>query len=715
MVFMNANRLFAHKFFLKLLFVFCISSQAWLKSEIVFGDLVLIKNVATGRYLSSGEKSFNNGELDLLEDGDRRHKLVWLTSKADYGCGWIVKGAHSDDLRWNVTLGEKLKKNQKIRFENIDNHCNLSVTRKSRNVIAVKRINLPLGIGVDEDNLKIKFAVKTDDEQKEFDLKANEEFSLIFTETDPEVHLFVDPKDGLLKVKEEKDLTEDEKTHGLWACELVQKNFAQNDDKKLDESIKSLRSSNEWSEVTGSLVSKLFIWQDEAESKFLISTIDLADGYAYLSNTDNNNAINEKLPDRFASIYLENEQILFGTNKEKRIKKIELKDLAVEKTFDLPQKGELIFSSKAEDLYRLESVGWDLFKSEKVAPEFTWQKEPILNNVVCGAQGADGTLWWIDLDGNISKKLGDKLQSVFSHTVFNNPKFIKISVAGTWDKNYVAILRSDGRVFFSKDNGAFFSPGLNQALDVSIGRAGRVGLIVRRANWVNGPIFKSKFADLEKWYKDNNKQEKNDFKDPAAFLDYYAYNFELVKHGAAQLCQLVVHFQADSEVITKELKNHDPARAFFNEKLRPALKTIELDNAAKLALSTIESELFLQAAAQDELANIAELTEKNLKLSATLESEKTAAKIALDTEVNKRVALEDKLKLIGQEFEAVLFRLDELEHENKDLKVQLENSKKEKELVTPKTGTVDQKAAIEKDKLENPDDQPIKSEKTEAE
>lgn len=645
--------------------------------QLAFGDIVLVKNAKTGKFLCSGEKSFNNGEFDGVEDGDRRHKLVWLSSKSDYGSLWILKGAHSDDLRWNAKLGEALKQSEKFRLENLDCHCNFSVMRNSKNVVSLKRINLPLGIGADEDNLKLKFLESAaEGQENESGVKPDVKFRFIFSDTgDFEVFLFFDEADNLLKVKSEKELSEEEKEAGVWTFQIVQKNFAGKDDQILEESIKKLRARGQWSEVTGSQVSSLSLWQDEAESKFLISAIDLADGYSYLSNIDNENAIKEKLPDRFSSIFAQNDQALFCVSKEKKIKKIELKDLTVDKAVEIDKKAEMAFSGRPEEIYRLESIGWDLFKTESIKPEIAWQSEPIIKNVVHASAGSDGTLWWVDLDGNIFKKLEDKVQSVFNHNVLGNPKFVKISVSGSWDSNYLAILRSDGKVFLSKNNGAFFNPGLNQILDVSIGRAGRVAVIARRYNWVNGPIFKSKFAELEKWYSENNKTTVHSFGSPEDFLDHYSYNFELIKRGSAALSDFVVDFQASSEAITKELKNHDATKAFFNEKVKPALKEIELTKFAKLALSRIESELFADPNAA-EAPDFAELNEKNLRLAATLESEKTAAKIVLDAEIDKRTALENKLELIQQEFEAVLFRLDELEHENKDLRQQLENSKK---------------------------------------
>lgn len=670
------SKCFKFKTCLFLWIIFLVNS-VFAQSELAFGDLVLIKNIKTGKFLCSGEKSFNNGEFDGIEDGDRRHKLVWLSSKTDYESIWILKGAHSDDLRWNATLGQKLKQSEKFRLESLDSHCNFSTMRNSKNVVCLKRISLPLGIGADEDNLKFSPLKKdSEDQSGEPSVKDNSEFNLIFSDTgDFEVVLFYDEKDNLLKVKTEKELSEEEKDAGIWVFELMQKNFAAKDDGDLEAQIKNLKARDEWSEVNGSTVSTLSLWQDEAESNFLISAIDLADGYAYLSNLDNLDAIKEKLPDRFASIFAQSDQSLLCVEKTKKIKKMDLKDLSVEKTTEISGKAELCFSGKEDELFRLESVGWDLFKAETVKPEFVWQKEPILKNVVYASAGVDGTLWWVDLDGNIFKKLGDKVQQIFNHTVFSNPKFVKLSVSGSWETNYLAILRSDGTVFLSKNNGAFFSPGLNHILDVSIGRAGRVAIAARRYNWVNGPIFKSKFAALEKWYSENNRTKIHTFQSPETFLDYYSYNFELIKRGSMALSDFIVDFQASSEPMVKELKNHDATKVFFNERVKPALKEIELTKFAKLALSRVESELFVDAGAV-ETPDFAALTEKNLKLSATLESEKTAAKIALDAEIDKRVALENKLDLIQQEFEAVLFRLDELEHENKDLRQQLENSKK---------------------------------------
>ena len=670
------NRCFKFKTYLFFSTIFLVNS-VFAQSELSFGDLVLIKNIKTGKFLCSGEKSFNNGEFDGIEDGDRRHKLVWLSSKSDYESIWILKGAHSDDLRWNASLDQTLKENTKFRLENLNSHCNFSTMRNSKNVVCLKRINLPLGIGADEDNLKFK-PLKKDSEDQAGEVSAKEglEFNFIFSDTgDFDVFLFYDEKDNLLKVKAEKELSEEEKEAGVWTFELMQKNFAAKDDQGLEAQIKNLKARDEWSEVTGSTVSNLSLWQDEAESKFLLSAIDLYDGYAYLSNLDNSGAIKEKLPDRFASIFAQNDQSLLCVEKTKKIKKMDLKDLSVEKTTEISGKAELCFSGKEDELFRLESVGWDLFKAETVKPEFVWQKEPILKNVVYASAGVDGTLWWVDLDGNIFKKLGDKVQQIFNHTVFSNPKFVKLSVSGSWETNYLAILRSDGKVFLSKNNGAFFSPGLDHILDVSIGRAGRVAVAARRYNWVNGPIFKSKFASLEKWHSENNRTKIHTFQSPEAFLDYYSYNFELIKRGSMALSDFIVDFQASSESISKELKNHDATKAFFNERVKPALKEIELTKFAKLALSRIESELFVDPNA-DQTPDFAALTEKNLKLSAMLESEKTAAKIALDAEIDKRVALESKLDLIQQEFEAVLFRIDELEYENKDLRAQLELSKK---------------------------------------
>lgn len=651
-------------------------------APVTIGDVVRVRHVSSGKFLCSGDKSFNDGQFDGVEELDRRHKQVWLADESSFDCLWAVKAEHSDDLRWNSALASPVKGNKKVRLENMASHCNLSILRDAKHVVAMKRISRPMGTGAVEDEVRVEF-VGTDGLPSKIDengeVTDDLTLKLSFTDIADKELIILASDDGQVKAKPETEFSAEDKPLGVWDFDVVESGFAQKDNDSLKASMESFRARSEIEEIQGNLVSTVCLWQDSSATKFLICATNNYDFYSYISKYDNTRAVTRKLQERLACIDIVDENSIWSTDRFRQVRKAIVDDAIIKDWIEVDGPAEFVFSGRTDEAYRLSSVGWGLYKTSSVEPKIEWEDKPILDNVVSADVGVDGALWWIDLDGVVQKKQGEKVETVFEHTVPNFPKFVKVSAAGTFGKNYVALLRSDGQVFLSKNGEAFFNPGLNQVLDVSVAQAGRIAFIARRLNWVHGPIFKSNFKEFERWHRENYEEPEVEFESPGEFLDYFAYNFELVKQSDKKLSELIADFEASTDKIVSQLKKHIPSREFFTEKLMPASKAVKVGRVARQAMGRLERDLFGIKKESSGDGDAVDLAEKNADLQNKLNQIKSSLKNTSQDMEEEKTALENKVELMGQELEASLTKVDELEAENKDLKARLSELEGEKE------------------------------------
>ncbi len=568
--------------------------------NVTFGSLVRVKNIATGRWLASGCKSFEDGKFDRMKYFDRRCKQVWLSDNNDYQTLWALKGEHSNDLRWNVKLGSNLVNSGQIRLENLESGCNLSILYNSKHVVAARRISFPIGINDSEDELRVEI-VSDDGEiarnQVAENVLSEHKVRLSFVNIqDKNWVLMADDSNGLV-VKDSSDLKSGDLEKTLWVFEIFDKDYAKNDEDSLKSAIDSLRNRGEWEEIQGTLASTVSLWQDVDATRFLISAIHNYDFYTYLSTNDDASAINTKIQERMTCIDIANENLLWGTDRFGKIHKAVVKDGVVDRWVETDVKSEFVFAGTENEAYRLSSQGWKLYKTATIDPNIVWERDPVADEVVSASVGLDGSLWWIDVYGNVWRRLDDKVEEIFSHLVPNYPRFVKIDVAGKWDKNYLALLRSDGKTFFRKDNGSLFCPGLLQIIDVAVAAGGKVAVVVRRPNWVTGPIFKSRFVDLVRWNKENSSFKKTqNFNLLDDFLDYFFYQFELAKFEESTLSKVIVDFEFEGQKFLSELKKSSKAKDFFKQYLKPAVQKVGLDRLGRQAMKRLAVEVFEDSA-----------------------------------------------------------------------------------------------------------------------
>jgi hypothetical protein len=646
-------------------------------TSICYGDVVRVKHLASKKNLRSIEKAFKDGQMDGIAEMDRRHKEVIAQKEADFESLWIIKGEHSEDLRWNCQLGAPVETGQKIRLESVATHCNLTLLSNSKEVVAVKRVSRPMGISAVEDELRLEFCLTSgelDVAKAKGELDSAQQLRLFFAEVEnKQLILWLSDKNTLM-AQEEKDFSGDALKQAVWTLELLQPGFAQKENAALDSAVKELRARSEFLETSSTTVSTVSIWQSEDAGKFLIGATEGADFFAYLSARSDGSGINEKLDRRFAWVDVQDAASLWGCDKERKISKGKLQDHIVTEWTEVAGAAELVLAGRDKEAYRLSSTGWGLFKTEQVEPQITWQAKPFLNEVTSAAVGTDGTLWWIDLSGKVQKKLDDKTATIFEHVSLFHPKFVKISAAGSWAKNYVALLRSDGQIFVAHDDGAFFNPGVNQILDVSIGVAGKIAIAVRRLQWPHGPIFKTEFKELERLNKDNKKLYDATFDDAEDLINYYQYNFELVKRSVDALSKFIVAFEAAADRLSVQVKKSSAAQDFFAEKLVPAVKDEELDREATQAMAKMKTELFSDDSSKDLVQKITTAQAEQAKIEA----------VAKQVQENK--LLENKLALMQQEVETSYAKIDALQEENQALKAEalpLEPGTAEKPKDTP--------------------------------
>lgn len=647
---------------LRYAFLFClyfltINATA---QTISFGDIIRIRHLASQQYLVASEKSFMDGEFDVKQESNHRNKELSLKKTADFESLWIVKSEHAEDLRWGQSLGQAISNKDKVRLENLATHCNLHILQDAKGIVAAKNIVQPQGVCAREDNLRCEFCsiegvLESSKERASIDIESN--IWINFTDLESKNFiLHVDEKNNL---KVANQLESSVAKNSVWRFELIEKNFAQKENIVFENSIKDIRARKDFVETSSSVVSNLSIWQDKEATKFLIGATESIDGRTYLSNAPGQDAISGKLDKRLCNLSLQDENSFWGCDKQKKIYTAKIKGLTINEWINVPGLAENVFAAENNHAYRLSSCGWNLFKINTTKTGLASEEQHALSAVVSAAVLNDGSLWWIDLDGNVKRKLLEQTESIFSHASPFHPKFIKISAAGNVDNNFIALLRSDGQLFIAQNNEAFFNVGLNQIMDVSIGQAGKMAVAMRTLNSSRGPIFKADFKNILKNYNESKKKYADKFESPTDLLNYYQYHFELVPNSDYFFSELITVFVKAVEPWLEKLKKTDDFKNFYQIKLEPTAKKLSLTTVARQAFQKLKNALEENLEPKDEKQNTTATVEK--------EQEKTAK--ALPSINADKEALENKLFLMQQEVEKCHAKINELETENKALRL----------------------------------------------
>lgn len=648
--------------FLSCLYFLTVNATA---QTISFGDVVRIRHLASQQCLAASEKSFMDGQFDVKQESNHRNKELSLKKTADFESLWIIKSEHVEDLRWGQSLGQAVSNKDKIRLENLATHCNLHILQDAKGLVAAKNIAQPQGVCAREDNLRCDFCslegVLEDSKER---ATINLESNVWINFTDLESKNFILHVDEQNNLKVANELEPSVAKNSVWRFELVEKNFAQKENIVFENSIKDMRARKDFIETSSSVVSNLSIWQDKEATKFLIGATENIDGRTYLSSSPGLDSISSKLDKRLCSLSLQDENSFWACDKQKKIYTAKIKGLTINEWISVPGLAENVFAAENNHAYRLSSCGWNLFKINTTKTGVASAEKPALSDVVSAAALNDGSLWWIDLDGNVQQKLLEQSETIFSHVSPSHPKFVKISAAGNVSNNFVALLRSDGQLFVAQNNAAFFNVGLNQVMDVSIGQAGKIAVVMRVQNSSQGPIFKTDFKDTLKTYQENKKKYAEKFESPADFLTYYQYHFELVPNSDFFFSELITVFVRAVEPWLEKLKQTDDFKKFYRIKLEPAAKKLSLTTVARQAFQKLKNEL------EESL----ELKDEKQTVSTTVaQEEKTAAKALSSMQADKE-ELENKLFLMQQEVEKNYARIDELETENKTLRLKTESN-----------------------------------------